>query len=190
MSLPEEVSALETVDQIVEWIFGLSDTELIDGLIRYELAVGGSRSENCRRLKRLLLLYRGFSDKSSVSDLAFNATQGSRDDLRGLEAHKDVDDHTEIPASVRAPVTVTASEFMRSFPITTMAGTMSRGAGGYVTVSELVHGVTTSRITPSALTTPSDLALAYGYATLGVAGKNGKIEPSARFDHEKFRSRL
>ena len=74
MSLPEGVSALETVDQIVEWIFGLTDTELIDALIRHELAVDGSRSEKCRWLKRLLLLYRGFSDKSSVSDLASNAT--------------------------------------------------------------------------------------------------------------------
>ena len=97
MSLTEEVSVLETVDQIVECIFGLSDTELIDALIRHKLAVGGSRSEKCRRLKRLLLLYRGFSDRCSVSDLASNATQGSRDDLRGLEAHKDVDNHTEIP---------------------------------------------------------------------------------------------
>ena len=44
--------------------------------------------------------------------------------MRGLQAHKDVDDHMEIPASVRAPVTVTASKYMPSFPITTMAGTM------------------------------------------------------------------
>ena len=67
---------------------------MIRHLIRHELAVGSSGSEKCRRLKRLLLLYRGFSGKSSVSDLASNATQGSRDDLRGLEAHKDVDDDT------------------------------------------------------------------------------------------------
>ena len=135
MSLPEEVSALETADQIVEWIFGLSDTELMDALTRYELSVGGNRAEKCKRLKRLLLLYRGFSDRSSLSDLASNATQGSRDDLRGLETHKDVDDHSDVPVSARTPVTVTASEYISSFPITTMAGTMSRGAEGYVTVS-------------------------------------------------------
>ena len=114
----------------------LSDTELMDALKRHEHSVGGTRAENCKRLKRLLLLYRGFSDRSSVSDLASNATQGSRDDLRGLEAHKVVDDHTEIPISVRAPVTVTASEYISSFPIATTAVTMSRGAEGYVTVSE------------------------------------------------------
>ena len=85
MSLPEEVSVLKTADQIVEWIFGLS--------------VGGTRAEKCKRLKRLLLLYRGFSDRSSLSYLASNATQGCRDDLRGLEAHKDVDHHSDVPVS-------------------------------------------------------------------------------------------
>ena len=45
MSLPEEISAPETADQIVEWIAGLSDTELTDGLTRHELSVGGTRSE-------------------------------------------------------------------------------------------------------------------------------------------------
>ena len=79
---------------------------------------------------------------------------------------KDVDDHSDVPVSVRAPVTVRASEYMSSFPITTMVGTMSRGAEGYVTVSELAHGVTTSRITSSALTMPSGLGLAYGYANI------------------------
>ena len=89
-SLPEEVSALETADQIVEWIFGLSYTELMDALAWHELSVGGTRSEKCKRLKRLLLLYRGFSDRSSVSDLASNATQGCRDDLGGLETYRDM----------------------------------------------------------------------------------------------------
>ena len=81
MSLPDEVSTLETADQIVEWIFGLSDTELMDAFTRHELSVGGTRAEKCKPIKRLLLLHRGFSDRSSVSDLAFNATQGSRDDV-------------------------------------------------------------------------------------------------------------
>ena len=52
MSLAEEVSALETADQIVEWIAGLSDTELTDALTRHELSVGGIRSEKYKRLKR------------------------------------------------------------------------------------------------------------------------------------------
>ena len=39
MSLREEVSALETIDQIVERIFGLSDTELIDALIRHDISI-------------------------------------------------------------------------------------------------------------------------------------------------------
>ena len=42
----------------------------------------------------------------------------------------------------------------------TIAGTISRSAEGFVTVSQLGHGVTTSRITPSALTVPSGLVLA------------------------------
>ena len=46
---------------------------------------------------------------------------------------------------------------------------MSRGAEGFVTVSELVHGVTTSRIT-SAPTMPSGLALACGYANNSCTG--------------------
>ena len=88
---------------------------------------------------------------------------------------KDVDDHSDVPVSVRAPVTVTASEYMSSFPITTMAGTMSRGAEGYVTVSELAHGVTTSRITSSALTMPSGLGLAYGYTNIINTGPRDSL---------------
>ena len=65
---------------------------------------------------------------------------------------------------------MTASEVIPSFPIATMASTMSRSAEGFVTVSELVHGVTTSRITPSTLTVPSGLALAYGYANISYTG--------------------
>ena len=68
--------------------------------------------------------------------------------------------------TVRAPVTVTASEVIPSFPITKMVGTMSRSMEGFVTLSELGDGVTTSRITPSTLMVPSGLALAYGYANI------------------------
>ena len=60
MSLPEEISALETADQIVEWIFGLSDIELIDTLTRHELSVDGTKAEKYKGLKRLLLLIEGF----------------------------------------------------------------------------------------------------------------------------------
>ena len=59
----------ETADQIVEWIAGLSDSELPDALTRHELPVGGTRADKYRRLKRQLLLYRGLSDRSSVSEL-------------------------------------------------------------------------------------------------------------------------
>ena len=87
-----------------------------------------------------------------------SATQGSRDDLGGQEAYKYVGDNTEIPVSVQASVSVTASKVTPSFPITTMAGTLSRGTEGFVTLSERGHGVTASRITPSALTVSSGLA--------------------------------
>ena len=56
-----------------------------------------------------------------------------------------------------------------------MAGTISRDAEGYVTVSELAHGVTTSRITPSALAMPAGLALAYGYANITYTGPRDSL---------------
>ena len=91
-------------------------------------------------------------------------------DIRGLSAHDLNGSLNEIPVSVTAPVTVTASEVIPSFPITTMVGTMSRSAEGFMTVSELGHGVTTSRITPSAVTKPAGLALAYVYANFSYTG--------------------
>ena len=111
MSLPEEASAPETSDQIVEWIAGLSDTELTDALTRHELSVGGTRAEKYRRLKRQLLLYRGLSDRSSVSDLASNAIRGSENDVRGSGTYRNVSDSTEVPVLVRAPVTVMARAY-------------------------------------------------------------------------------
>ena len=87
-------------------------------------------------------------------------------DLRGLKIYRDVGDSTEISVSVRAPVTVTASEVIPGFPITTTTGTMSRSAEGFVTISELVQGVTTSRITSSTLAVPPGFALAYGYSNI------------------------
>ena len=72
----------------------------------------------------------------------------------------------EILASIHAPVTVTASEVVPSFSITTMLGKMSRSSEGYAAVSELEHGVTTPRVTPSKLAVPSSLALVYGYANM------------------------
>ena len=128
--------------------------------------MGRTRAEKYRRLKRQLLLYRGISDRSSVSDLDSNATRGSRDGVRGSETYMNVGDSAEVPVSIRVPATVMASEVIPSFPITTMAGTMSRSAEGFVTVSELAQGVTTSRITPSTLAVPPGLALAYGYANI------------------------
>ena len=116
------------------------------------------------------MLYTGLSDRPSVSDFASNTTQGSRDNLSGLETYGNECNSTEVPVSVRAPVTVTASEVIPSFPITTMAGTMSRSAEGFVTLSKLGYGVTTSRITLSTLTVPSDLTLAYGYANISYTG--------------------
>ena len=67
-------------------------------------------------------------------------------------------------------VTVTASEVTPSFSNTTMVGTLSRGMEGFVTLSELGHGVTTSIITPSTLTVPLGLALEYGYANISYTG--------------------
>ena len=105
-------------------------------------------------MKRQLLLYRGLSDRSSVSALASNATRGSRDDVRGSETYRNVGDSTEVPVSVQAPVTFTANEVIPSFPKTTLASKMSRSAEGFVMVSELAQYVTTSRITPSTLAVP------------------------------------
>ena len=105
---------------------------------------------------------KGFSSEC-FSDTSSNVTHDNSIDLseiRRLSARDLNGSLNEIPVSVTVPVTVTASEFIPSFPITTMAGTTSRGAERMVTVSELAHGVTTSRITPSGLTMPSDLALA------------------------------
>ena len=57
-----------------------------------------------------------------------------------------------------------------------MAGTLSRGSEGFVTLSELGHGATTSRITPSTLTVSSSLALAYGYANISYTGARNSFD--------------
>ena len=119
-----------------------------------------------------MLRVKGFLGEC-FSDTSSNVTQDNSNDLadiRGLSAHDLDESLDEIPVSVRVPVTVTASEVIPSFPITIMVGTMSRSTEGFVTLSELGHGVTTSRITPSTLTVPSDLALAYGYANISYIG--------------------
>ena len=138
-----------------------------------ELISTANRRARIRRLRNYVFRMKGFSGEG-FSDTSANATRDNSvdlSDIRGLSAHDLEDVLNEIPVSVIAPVTATASEFIPSFPITTMAGTLlSRGAEGYVMVTEMAHGVTTSRITPSALTMPSGLALAYGYANINYTG--------------------
>ena len=126
----------------------MSEQELGEALDEVELVNAGDRWSKIRRLRSYVFRIKGFSAEG-FSDTSSNATRENSVDLgdiRGLSAHDLEDILNEIPRPATAPVTVTASEFIPSFPITTMPGTMSRGAEGYVTVSELAHGVTTSRI--------------------------------------------
>ena len=150
----------------------LSYPELGENLDEVELISTGNRRDRIKRLRNYVFRMKGFSGED-FSDTSSNATRDNLidfNDIRGLSADDLEGVLSEIPVSVTAPVTVTASEFIPSFPITTIAGTMSRGAEGFVTVSELAHGITRSRITPSALTVPSGVALAHGYANISYTG--------------------
>ena len=137
-----------------------------------ELVNTGNRRSKIKRLWNYVLRVNGFSGEC-FSDTSSNGTRDDSIDLseiRGLSAHDLNGSLNEIPVTVTASVMVTASKVIPCFPITTMAGAMSRGPERYVTVSELSHGVTSSRITPSAFTVPSGLALTYGYANISYTG--------------------
>ena len=116
-----------------------------------KLVNAGNRRSKIKRLRNYVFRVKGFSGEY-FSDTSSNVTRENSidlSDIRGLSPHDLEGVLDEIPVSVTAPVTVTASEFIPSFPITTMAGTLSRGMEGFVILSELGHDVTTSRITPS-----------------------------------------
>ena len=168
MSLVGEILACPTSEQVMICLSELSDPELGEALDEVELISTGNRRARINRLRNYVFRLNGSSGKGFL-DTSSNATRDNSvdlSDIKGLSAHDLEGVLDKIPVSVTALVTVTASKFIPSFPITTMAGTMSRGAEGFVTVSEFAHGLTTSRITPSALTMPSGLALAYSYAKI------------------------
>ena len=172
MSLVEEILACPTPEQVLIYLSEMSEQELGEVLDETELVNTGNRRSKIRRLRNYVFRVKGFSGEG-LSDTSSNATRDNSvdlSDIRGLSAHDLEGVLDEIPGSATAPVTVTASEVIPSSPITTMASTGNRGTEGYVTVSELAHGVTTSRITPSALTMPPGLALAYGYANISYTG--------------------
>ena len=172
MSLVEEILACHTLEQVLIYLSELSEQELGEALDEVELVNTGNRRSKIKRLRNYVFRVKGFSSES-FSDTSSNATRDNSIDLseiKGLSARDLNGSLNEIPILVTVPVTVTASEVIPSFPITTMAGTLSRGTEGFVTLSELGHGVTTSRITPPALTVPSGLALAYGYANISYTG--------------------
>ena len=177
MSLIVDILACPTPEQVLIYLSEMSEQELGEALDEVELVNAGDRRSKIRRLRNYVFRIKGFSGEG-FSDTSSNATRDNSVDLgdiRRLSAHDLENILDEIPGPATAPVTVTASEFIPSCPITTMAGTMSRGAEGYVTVSDLAHGVTTSRITPSALAMPAGLALAYGYANITYTGPRDSL---------------
>ena len=172
MSLVEEILACHTLEQVLIYLSELSEQELGEALDEVELVNTGNRRSKIKRLRNYVFRVEGFSSEC-FSDTSSNATRDNSIDvseIRGLSARDLNGSLNEIPILVTVPVTVTVSEVIPSFPITTMAGTLSRGTEGFVTLSELGHGVTTSRITPPALTVPSGLAWAYGYANISYTG--------------------
>ena len=128
MSLVEEILACPTPEQVLIYLSEMSEQELGEALDEVELVNAGNRRSKIKRLRNYVFRVKGFSGEC-FSHTSSNATRDNsidRTDIRRLSAHDLEGGLNVIPVSVTAPVTVTASEFIPSFPITTMAGTMSR----------------------------------------------------------------
>ena len=147
MSLVAEILACPTPEQVLIYLSEMSEQELGEALDEVELVNAGNRWSKIKRLWNYVFRVEGLSGEC-FSDTSSNATRENSVDLSdigGLSTHDLEGVLNEIPVSITAPVTVTASEFISSFPITTMAGTMSR-------------------------IMPFGLALAYGYANISYTG--------------------
>ena len=141
MSLIVDILACSTSEQVLIYLSEMSEQELGEALDEVELVNAGDRRSKIRRLRNYVFRVKGFSGEG-FSDTSSNATRDNSVDLgdiRGLSAHDLEGILDEIPGPATAPITVTASEFIPSFPIPTMAATMSRGAEGYLTVSDSLY---------------------------------------------------
>ena len=128
MSLVEEILACPTLEQVLIYLSELSEQELGEALDEVELVNTGNRRSKIKRLRNYVFRVKGFSSEC-FSGTSSNATRDNSIDLseiRGLSTRDLNGSLNEIPISVTVPVTVTASEVIPSFPITTMAGTLSR----------------------------------------------------------------
>ena len=138
MSLVEEILACPTPEQVLVYLSELSEQELGEALDEIELVNTGNRRSKIERLRNYVFRVKGFSSEC-FWDTSSKATRDNFVYFIGIRRLSTNDLNAsliEIPVSVTAPVTVTASEIIPSFPITTMAGTLIRGTEGFVTLSE------------------------------------------------------